>query len=945
MNVSEFPTSPRRPSRWRATLLACALCAALLPTLPASAADPKAARLYEDALSRYERRDLAGAVLQLKNALQIDKNLLPVHVLLGKVLLADDEVVASAIAFEEALRLGVNRAEVVLPYAQALMGQGKSSQVLEDPRFSDAGLAPDTRYALLVLKAKAADDGGDRRLAQRMLEQARAIDAVSPESWLTEVTLRVRAGQAKEAQAAADKALQLAPGKAQPLYLRGTVSHVQGDLKTALGYYDKALQAQADHGEALVSRAGLLLDLNRVADAKRDVEKLLQSEARDPRGSYLSSLIAEREGRPADAKTALLQVTALLDPAPIEMLRQKPQYLMLGALSHYGLDQTEKAKPYLEAVLRDQPGSPVARIMARIQMKEGNVEQAIQTLDGFLRRQPGDPQATLLLASAHMAHGRHARAVLLLQGALQRDNRPEYQHALGMAMMKSGRFKDAQVELEQAFKRDPKQVSAGTALAALHLQLGQPAKAVAVAEQLVKLQPKNPGLLHLLGTTRAEAGNLDGARQALEQAAKADARFVDPQVELARLDLRRNNAEAALTRLNAVVAQNGKHVGALTLLGQLMASRGRLDEAQRWLEKADDHTAPDVLDAGMRLVEFHLANQQPERAREAVKRITIKAPDALRVLVTQARVELAAGDNRAARGLLSRASGVSSFDVASLLHIAELQLAAEDLPGAAHSVGKALKEAPTNFDAQVMTARVELLQGNLAAAEQQARQIAAANPRRGIGQALLGDIALARQQPGPAAEAYRRAHQIDNSSASLLRLFGLLTSTQPAEAVRLAEQWLKAKPADLGVRRALADAHARAANWPAARSSYEALLKDRPDDAEALNNLANVLLITKDKGALQVAEKALALRPGAAHIIGTTGWAAFQAGQNDRALQLLRDARLRDPANAETRFHLASVLAGTGRKAEAKLELEAALKGGTSFASAREAEQLLRTLN
>ncbi|WP_326539721.1 XrtA/PEP-CTERM system TPR-repeat protein PrsT [Pseudorhodoferax sp.] len=928
--------------RWRGALAAFALCAILLPAL---AADPRAARLYEDALSRYEKRDLAGAVLQLKNALQIDKNLLPVHVLLGKVLLADDEVVASAIAFEEALRLGVNRAEVVLPYAQALMGQGKGRQVLEDPRFADTGLAPDTRYALLVLKAKAADDTGDRRLAQQTLEQARAIDATSPESWFTEVTMRVRAGQMKEALAAADKALQLAPGKAQPLYLRGTVSHVQGDLKTALGYYDKALQAEPDHAEGLVSRAGLLLDLNRPADAKRDVAQLLKSEAQDPRGAYLSSLIAEREGRTADAKAALQRVTTLLDPAPIEMLRQKPQYLMLGALSHYGLDQTEKAKPYLEAVLRDQPGSTVARIQARIQIKEGNIEQAIQTLDGFLRRQPGDPQATLLLASAHMAHGRHARAVLLLQGALQRDNRPEYQTALGTALMKGGRFKDAQAELEQAFKRDPKQVSAGTALAALHLQLGQPTRAVAVAEQLVKLQPTNPGLLHLLGTARAEAGNLDGARQALEQAAKADARFVDPQVELARLDLRRNNPEAALTRLNAVVAQNGRHVGALTLLGQLMASRGRLDEAQRWLEKADDHTAPDVLDAGMRLVEFHLANNQPERAREAVKRITSKAPDALRVLVTQARVELAAGDNRAARSLLSRASGVSSFDVASLLRIAELQLAAEDLPGAAHSAGKALKEAPTNFDAQVMAARVDLLQGNLAAAEQQARQIAASSPRRGVGHTLLGDVALARQQPAAAVEAYRRAHQIDNSSASLLRLFGLLTINQPAEAMRLAEAWLKTRPNDFGVRRTLADAQARAANWPAARSSYEALLKGLPDDAEALNNLANVLLITKDKGALQVAERALSLKPTAAHIIGTTGWAAFQAGQNDRALQLLRDARLRDPANAQTRFHLASVLAGTGRKTEARAELEAALRTDPAFASAHEAEQLLRSLN
>jgi Flp pilus assembly protein TadD len=121
------------------------------------------------------------------------------------------------------------------------------------------------------------------------------------------------------------------------------------------------------------------------------------------------------------------------------------------------------------------------------------------------------------------------------------------------------------------------------------------------------------------------------------------------------------------------------------------------------------------------------------------------------------------------------------------------------------------------------------------------------------------------------------------------------------------------------------------------------LLKTNPDDSEALNNLANVLLLARDPGALKVAEAAMQKDPGAAHIIGTVGWAAFKAGQNDRALQLLRDARLRDPSNPETRYFLGAVLASTGRNTEAREELEAALRFGP-FASAKDAEQLLRTL-
>lgn len=109
------------------------------------AADAKASKYYEDALTRFEKQDATGAIIQLKNALQIDKNMLPVQMLLGKALLQNGDVVAAEVAFNEALRLGVNRAEVVVPLAQAYMAQGKQSQVLSQSLFAVAGLPPDVQ--------------------------------------------------------------------------------------------------------------------------------------------------------------------------------------------------------------------------------------------------------------------------------------------------------------------------------------------------------------------------------------------------------------------------------------------------------------------------------------------------------------------------------------------------------------------------------------------------------------------------------------------------------------------------------------------------------------------------------------------------------------------------------------------------------------------------------
>jgi Tfp pilus assembly protein PilF len=240
---------------------------------------------------------------------------------------------------------------------------------------------------------------------------------------------------------------------------------------------------------------------------------------------------------------------------------------------------------------------------------------------------------------------------------------------------------------------------------------------------------------------------------------------------------------------------------------------------------------------------------------------------------------------------------------------------------------------------------VELRQGDAAKAEKRARDIVAKHPKRAIGFSLLGDIAVVRADNAQAVENYRRAHQAEPASETLLRLFKNLSGQEGRRnADQMAEQWLKANPKDLQVQKALADSYARAANMPLARTAYEKVLKIAPEDGGALNNLANVLMALKDPSAVKVAEQAVAKSPGNAAPIDTLGWALFKSGQPDKALPFLRDARLRQPSNPEVGFHLATVLAALGRKAEARTEVEAALKLGNNFEGAGEAQELLKNL-
>jgi len=920
-----------------------ALALALAGAAYGADTNPKAAKFYEDALVRFEKKDIAGAIIQLKNAIKEDRNMLPVHVLLGRVLLADGQVNPAEVAFDEALRLGVNRAEVVVPMAEAVMGQARPNDVLAQGRFADAGLPAGVRAQLLIVKANASADIGNPRDAIRLVEEARALDPSRAESWIAEVPIRLRARQFKEALIAADRALVMAPDSSNALLQRASVSHLQGDLKGALSHYDRALKLAPTATEGLVSRAGLLMDLKRFDDAAKDVDALRRASPTDPRGAYLGALLAERAGDKAAARAALAEVTGLLDPVPIEYLRYRIQFLMLGGLSHHGLNQPEKARPYLEMVLRQQPGSGVAKLLAQIYLKDKSYERAIEALDGYLRGHPDDIQAIQLLASVHLSQGRYARAAQLTDDALKKRDDPALRGLLGRSLFGIGKLPDAVAQLEAAYKKDPGQWQTGAMLASLYLGSAQTERAMALAEQLIKAQPQNAGLYNLLGAARYQKGDAPGARAAYEQALKLAPDVTATQINLARLEIEQKAYDPATARLNTLLTKEPQNVGALLELARMAEKRGLTADALRWLEKADS-VSGNNLQPGLRLVDFHLEGNRPDRAREVMKTVLGKAPDSLVVLLANARVQLANNEVVGAKSSLNRAAAMATFDPASLVQVATLQLQAGNVPGAAFALDKALSERPDHLNARALMADVDLRQGEPAKAEQRARSIIASHPKLGVGHALLGDVALARNNRGAALDAYRRAHELDRNSASLLRVFAALAATNPAAAEQLAEQWLKTRPTDVQVRRALAHAQARAGNLPAARAAFEALLKAAPNDAGGLNDLANIMLMQRDPGALAVAERALALKPELPYVIGTAGWASFRAGQPDRALQLLRDARLRDPANPDTRYFLGAVLADRGRAAEARDELQGALKGTRVTTYAKDAEALLKTL-
>jgi tetratricopeptide (TPR) repeat protein len=307
---------------------------------------------------------------------------------------------------------------------------------------------------------------------------------------------------------------------------------------------------------------------------------------------------------------------------------------------------------------------------------------------------------------------------------------------------------------------------------------------------------------------------------------------------------------------------------------------------------------------------------------------------------------LSVGDAKSARPALVNASRRTGQNASLLSDVAQLQLRADDAAGAAYTLEKALQVQRDHPQALLLMASLELRSGQIDKADVRSKQLQASRPRSAATHLLAADVATARKDPSRALAALRKAHEVQPSTATLMRLFiHQVQNNAAASAISSAEAWLSKRPRDTAVRQALANQLAAMGQWRESRQQYERLLEQQPSNAAALNNLANVLLAQNDlKGALTAAERANKVLPDQALTLDTMGWVLHRMGQHDKALGLLREARIRAPDHAEVRYHLAAVMAHLGRKAEAKAELDAALANPVGLESVDAAKALANTL-
>ena len=177
----------------------------------------------------------------------------------------------------------------------------------------------------------------------------------------------------------------------------------------------------------------------------------------------------------------------------------------------------------------------------------------------------------------------------------------------------------------------------------------------------------------------------------------------------------------------------------------------------------------------------------------------------------------------------------------------------------------------------------------------------------------LGDLMMSQNNPAAAVPYFHLAVSADPQSAIAAGELGtaLFASDNAQEAEQQFKRALELDPKYTDARYNLASVEASSAQWPEAANDFKQVLDGNPDHKNARQHLGEVLFMWADE--------------------------LTKAGKAEQAVEKYKAALLLRPDDAELHIHLGGALAALNRAAEARSELEQALRIDPTSALAKQA--------
>ena len=889
------------------------------------------------AREQLEQGKFRAAVIELKNALSVNPDNADARLMLGELHLDTGDGASAEKELRHAQQLGVPLEALQVPLARAWFLQRKFDEV--DGVQAAPGLGDLRQAELLAIQGEALVQRGQVEAAEARFSRARELSQVLAAPLVGQALVATTRGDFARAEQLLGEALRLEENHTAAWSLRGDLAFYQGRLEEAVDHYGQALASRRDQMGNLGKRAVLLVQLQRLDQARQDIAAMRGLIARHPAIDYAMGMLELQEQRYDNARLHFENVLGMAD-------NYRDTILQLG-LANLGAGNAQQAELYLARAFARNPRYIPGRILlAMARLKQGEAASAVQLLEPVVAQKPDNLQARSLLASGLIQLGRADEAMEHYRKLAQANPEvPQVQAQLGMGLLAQGDYEGGVHQFEQALARFPELQQTDMLLVMTHLHQGDFAQALVAAGDFARRQPQDPMPRVLEGMARLGLGDREAARAAFLAADRLQPGNPAANHRLAMLDMEQEDFAAARRHYGRTLEFHPDHSYTLNNLAVLEARAGNEKAMVDVLTRAID-AHPDEIDFHLQLSRHYLGKQQPDQALALLLPLRDRHSRHPPYLAMLGTIYMAQQDWSNARSEFSTLVDVAPEWGQGHYSLALLCRQTRDEACVRQQLARTLQVEPGHVEARLDWGHVLVREGRFPEAEEllsSLQEDVGDHPRI---QRLEGALALALNQPGRAVQVYSQAMQQAPSNILAIELAKAQWLAGEQEAARaLLEARAREYPDDINLLLARAQYAMRSQQDQEARERYRRVIELEPGHVLARNNLAHLLLETAPAEAAAHATRALQEAPGNPVVTATLLQALLAQGKDTEARTLVDDTLRRGRQGPDGRYLEALWLQRQGQLAPARQVLVNLLAEHRDFALEEQARALLRDLN
>lgn len=891
---------------------------------------------------RFEEAKELLTKLQVQGDLAVEK-----YMWLSRVQLELGAGIAAEAAIVRARDLKADYAVTAVPYAKALLVQGKYNEALEAMRGVSVPKAMQDQAYIV---------SGDAHFALRDYAKARrdyllAIDADDSnfQPYLGLSRLQLNAGDVAAAKKLAEQAAAKDSHNTMVQFTLGLISRYLGETNSAEKYFLEAVSLFPNNVMANIELASIRINQNRIPEAEAYLDVVYSASLNQPMAIFLSAVILATQGDYENAELNLLRVQALTE-------NYLPAIYVRGLVA-YQLGKYAIAADTLEKVLSVSPDNKTARMaLAGTYAKQQRPRAALNILQPLLAGAAHDDAAVLTMAaSAAMAAGDVDRGKLLYERVAVLQNTDSAQVILGvetklaMAQFVTGNPEDAVATISSISGGVGIEIRELGVMASMQIRNEDMIGARSTIEKIIEAGPKRALGFNMMGTLAFKEGDFIAAANSYSQALERNPKYFSALRNRGLAYFRSGDYENAEIDLRNLLSRQPNDARSKAILGKTLLTMGQAEEAVPYFKEAVRELPASIelaADYAQALAEAGQTTRAIEQARAAAK----QAADKPALLKRMGLLLLELGQPEAAERPLSR---YVAFNPASgeahLMHGRAL-LSMGLFTGSTNSFQRARQATEHHQDPAIIEWYL------FAAAAKALRQKSAleilgaldvTKRPADVPASVVGDILLHSGKPKEAESAYRQAFFVNQSADLAIGLSKALSAqSQDGKAIALLESFVANHPSDRFARSELGARFEGAGRFEDAAKQYEQILRNGVADSIGAAKLASVYLRLNNSDSIRLVERAFLISPDDPYILDVHGWVMLQAGRDvKKAVTSLEKAVRRVPGNASYKYHLGMAYLAENRRRVALKLLKQAVNLDDNFADVEEARRQISLLS